>query len=230
MTGWIPLTSSSTMSPTEFSGFTRLPGELPFQELHKSVFPGSSGTHPFHAAENSEANMGQPELETLIASPIVQLPTQTNRDAEVSSLNAEIDRLKNAHQAELNAVEEKLVANMATTLFRQHEIAIDELLETVTRCVADVLRPSLNAAATEAAVRDFKGIFGELLKEGNTAKLSVMIPPAYEAVFRQILPTGFEIVPDHAGEPEVKVTTRQSVISSRLTEWSQSIAGHVTSE
>lgn len=231
MTGWVPLTKSGTVPPAEFTGMVRAFAHPHFIGLNETlprvatVLPDVSNCP--EPLANSDA-VPQSDIESHRAA--VQHIREAQSDAEVRALKAEIERLKHAHFDEQKTVNEKTATDMAASLFRQHETAVAGLLETVARYTAEVLRPLLSGAATEAAVRDFTSIVAELLKDGSGAEFSVHIPEANQEHFRKTLPAGIEIVPAQGGDPSIKVHARGVVIASRLAEWSQSITENITGE
>lgn len=229
MTGWAPLSRRSMGPPAEFTGFVRAVDDPSFQELREPISACSYGLDAQSGIHETDPNMkAWPEFG---ASPSISIPNHAvdaTQNAEVPTLIDEIDRLKTAHQAELLEIEEKAATGMAASFLKRHESAIELLLETITRCTADVLRPLLSAAATEAAVKDFKSVVGELLKNAKAAEFSVQVSKAHFKHFRPALPADIEIAPSENGETDITIRIGDSVISSRLAKWSQSIAGHET--
>ena len=230
MTGWMPLTGRSAALATEFTGFARTNGKASFQGLNKPMPPVVTALPEAEDASNPNFT-SNPETEQTVAKPCPtpQQSLEAEHHAIVTALNADIERLKLLHQAELKTAEEKFAAELAelAALFpAQHKAAVEDLLEKVTRCTADVLRPLLNSAASEAAVKDFTGILGELLKDKSAVEFTAQISETFYERFRQILPADFEIIPSPFGEPNIKVSIGYAVISSRLAEWTQLIAGH----
>jgi hypothetical protein len=231
MKSWVPLTKSGTAPPAVFTGLAMAFAQPSFQEMKEAkprvadVLPDPS-MFPATPAKSSEVRSTENDGHNAAVEHI----RETQSDAEISALKAEIERLKQKLSDEQNAINEKMATDIATSLLHQHETAVAGLLETVSWRTAEVLKPLLNEAAIHASIKDFTNIVAELLKDGSGAEFSVHIPEAFHEHFRKILPVGFEVVPAQVGDPSIKVEVRDVVIASRLAEWSQSITGNYTSE
>lgn len=222
MTAWVPLFKNRIPASHEFNRLAKTIVKSDFQRLSLAKpdtatdLPDTAGSFlqsPPHEMPNQteKANRRIAEMEE----------REAQLTAEVGRLQAEMDLMAKAHETETKAMAETLLAS----LLRQHFSSMEDLKTSLAASTAKVLRPILSSAAADAAVRDFKRISSELVASADGAAFSIKTSDHFLQRLGKMLPQQIKIIPCDCDASELSINIGKEVITSRLVEWSQLIAG-----